>query len=182
MRAYSTLLLLIAAGCASNPGTPATASRDRILVTDDRVGSTIRTNDVDATRVTLSATADQVFSAVTSSYAFLKIPVTHMDRALGEQGNKKFVMSRTFDGQRVSDYLNCGDDPFGGPNANAGPVTVSMVTRARALGGTSTVLETTFTGVTYKSGASTGPIYCATTGTMEKHLAEMVASRLTQNQ
>ena len=179
MRAYTSLFFIIAAGCASTPSTPATATRDRIIVTDDRTGSTVRSvGDVDATRVTLAATADQVFTAVTESYAFLKIPLTHMDKALGEQGNKKFIMSRTFDGKQVSHYLNCGYDPFGGPNANSNPVNVSVVTRARAQGGTSTVLETTITGVTYKGGGNSGPIYCATTGAMEKHLAEMVASRI----
>ena len=183
MRAYSSILFLVAAGCASTSGAPATATRDRVVATDDRTGATLRVvNDVDAARVTLPATADQVFSAVTSSYAFLKIPITHVDRTLGEQGNKKFTMSRMFDGQQVSHYLNCGDDPFGGPNANANPVIVSIVTRARAQGGTSTVLETIITGVTYKGGGSTGPIYCATTGAMEQHLAEMVASRLTKDQ
>ncbi|HEY0242465.1 MAG TPA: hypothetical protein VGC52_07355 [Gemmatimonadaceae bacterium] len=183
MRPHFSLLFLAAAGCASTPGSPATATRDRIVATDDRTGSTVRAvNDVDATRVTLPATADQVFAAVASSYAFLKIPITHVDRTLGEQGNKKFVMSRTFDGQQVSHYLNCGSDPFGGPNANSNPVNVSIVTRARAQGGTGTLLETIITGVTYKGGGSTGPIYCATTGAMELHLAEMVASRLDKDQ
>lgn len=183
MRAYFCLCLLIAAGCAPSAATPARTNPNRVAVTDERTGSTVRVaNDLDATRVTLKATADQVFAAVTSSYAFLKIPLTHLDKASGEQGNKKFMMSRTFDGQRVSYYLNCGDDPFGGPNANANPVTVSIVTRARALGGTSTVLETSVTGVTYKGGSSTGPIYCATTGVLEQHLAKMVASRLPSDQ
>ena len=183
MRAYFNLLFLAAAGCASTAGGPATAARDRVVATDDRTGSTLRVvNDVDAARVTLPATADQVFAAVASSYAFLKIPITHVDRTLGEQGNKKVLMSRTINGEQVSHYLNCGDDPFGGPNANANPVIVSIVTRARAEGGTSTLLETIITGVTYKGGGSTGPIYCATTGAMEKHLADMVASRLTKDQ
>jgi hypothetical protein len=182
MRAYFTLVFLIAAGCASS-NTPAAANRDRILATDDRVGTTVRaTNDVTASRVTLEATTDQVFEAVRSSYAFLKIPITYVDRSLGEQGNKKFMMSRTFDGRQVSHYVNCGDDPFGGPNANLNPVTVSIVTRARPLGGTSTILETTISGVTYKGSGSTGPIYCATTGALEQHLSEMAASRLTKDQ
>ena len=186
MRPHLVLLSFLAAGCApastSATATPP-AQPDRVVAVDDRIGQSIRTsNDASATRVTLAATADQVFNAVTQSYAFLKIPITYADKGLGEQGNKKFVVSRTFDGHPISAYLNCGDDPFGGPNANANPVQVSIVTRARASGGTSTVLETLVTGVTYKGGGNSGPIYCSTTGTLEQHLGEMVASRIPKDQ
>jgi hypothetical protein len=112
----------------------------------------------------------------------LKVPITYADKGLGEQGNRKFIMSRSFDSQPVSAYLNCGDDPFGGPNANANPVQVSIVSRARAAGGTNTVLETVVSGVTYKGGGNSGPIYCTSTGTLEQHIAEMVASRIPRDQ
>ena len=91
MRAYTSLVFLIIAGCASSSNAPAASNRDRILATDDRTGTTVRlNNDVDATRVTLPATADQVFAAVTSSYAFLKIPVTYIDRASGDHGMNQY--------------------------------------------------------------------------------------------
>jgi hypothetical protein len=150
-----------------------------VIATDDRVGVSIRaTSDGSATRVTLAATADQVFDAVTQSFAMLKVPITYADKTLGEQGNKKFIMSRSFDFQPVSAYLNCGEDPFGGPNANANPVQVSIVARARAAGGSRTTLETAVSGVTYKGGGNSGPIYCTSTGTLEQHFAQMVASRV----
>ena len=91
-------------------------------------------------------------------------------------------MSRRFDGQPLSMYLNCGNDPMGGPNADLNPVQVSIVTRARASGGTSTVLETLVSGFTYKGGASSAPIHCATTGELEEHLAKMVASLIPKSQ
>jgi hypothetical protein len=185
MRPHLVFLMLFPAACApaATSASGSSGQPDRVIAVDDRVGTSIRTpNDVEATRITLNATADEVFNAVTASYAFLKIPVTYADKNIGEQGNKKYVMSRTFDHQPISAYLNCGDDPFAGPNANANPVTVSIVTRARAAGGTGTILETTFTGVTFKATASTGPIYCATTGTLEKHIADMVSSRVPKSQ
>jgi hypothetical protein len=175
----ATFLICACAPAATTTSDPSPGSPDRVIAVDDRIGTSIRApNDIAATRITLNATADQVFDAVTSTYAMLKIPITYADKNSGEQGNKKFVMSRTFDREPVASYLNCGDDPFGGPNANANPVNVSIVTRARASGGTGTVLETTITGVTYKSSGSTGPIYCGTTGALETHIAEMVRSRV----
>jgi hypothetical protein len=186
MRSNLVLLSLIVCGCATaTPSATATAPAqpDRVIATDDRVGVSIRaTSDGSATRVSLAATADQVFDAVTQSFAMLKVPITYADKGLGEQGNRKFIMSRSFDSQPVSAYLNCGDDPFGGPNANANPVQVSIVSRARAAGGTNTVLETVVSGVTYKGGGNSGPIYCTSTGTLEQHIAEMVASRIPRDQ
>ena len=175
------LVTLICGGCASRPvagsGSPGS---DRVVAVDETSGASVRVhNDAEGSAVILAAPADLVYTAVTSTYAFLKVPVTYSDRALGAQGNTKFVMSRSFNGQPVSDWLNCGDDPFGGPNANSNPVTVSIVTRARASGGTSTVLETTFTGSTYKQSGNTGQIFCASTGALEQRIAKMVASRIT---
>lgn len=185
MRIHLVSATLLAVACAppatTSAGNPGTS--DRVLAVDDRVGTSIRAaNDIGATRITLDAPVDQVFNAVTSTYAFLKVPITYSDRNLGEQGNKKFIMSRMFDGQPVASYLNCGDDPFGGPNADSNPVTVLLVTRARPAGGTTTIVETTLSGVTHKGTSSTGPIYCATTGALEQHIADMVQSRVVQKQ
>lgn len=117
--------------------------------------------------------------AVALSYLFLKIPLTHYDKSIGEQGNKNFVMSRRFDGHSISRYLSCGDDPFRGPNADANPVSVSIVTRTQPAGENRTSVETIFSGYISKPGNS-GTIYCATTGSLELRIAEMVASRVTQ--
>lgn len=186
VRLHLVLFSILAAGCApastSATATPP-AAPDRVIAVDDRIGQSIRSPlDGSATRISLAATADKVFDAVTSTYAMLRVPITYADKGLGEQGNKKFVVSRSFNGQPVSTYLNCGDDPFGGPNADANPVQVSIVSRARASGGTSTVLETIVSGVTSKSGGNSGQIYCASTGTLEQRIADMVASRIPREQ
>ncbi len=109
----------------------------------------------------------------------LKVNRTLVNRETGEQGNPKLLWSRTFDHRSVSDYLNCGDDPFSGPNADLHPVTVSVVTRV-ASKGKGTDLVTVLKGTLVKPGAGSGPIYCASTGTLELHIAEMVKSRLDQ--
>ena len=87
-----------------------------------------RTTDVETKTVTVTTT------------------LTHYDKALGEQGNKMFTMSRTFDGRNISNFLSCGDDPFRGPNADYNRITASLVTRTRPLSSNRTAVETTFTG------------------------------------
>lgn len=173
-------ICFVIAACASRSvGTSVGEGGDRVVAVDERLGTSVRVhNDGNSSRVVLAASADSVFAAVTSSYAMLRVPVTYSDRASGVQGNRKFTVSRTFNNQPVATWLNCGDDPFGGPNANSYPVTISLVTGAKASGGSSTVLETILSGYTYKQGGNTGQIYCASTGALEQQIAKMVASRL----
>ena len=173
-------LSLFVAGCASNPHTTPVPRPDRVIATDENMGVTVRSpNDPGPAATTIRAPLDSVMRAVSLSYAFLKVPITYTDPATGEQGNKKFVMSRKFDTRAISDYLNCGDDPLHGPNANAWPVVVSLVTRVRAVDAGRASVETELSGVTNKP-SNSGPIYCATTGLLEHHLADMVASRVPQ--
>jgi hypothetical protein len=180
MRVLKLSLSILLVGCASSRG--ASPPTDRVLASDDRTGETLRTiNDAGAVPVTLAGSAKDVAKAVELTYIFLKIPITYNDESTMTQGNQRFVMSRTFDHQPVSYYVSCGADQFGAPTADSNPVTVSVMTRARAISPTQTALETTVTGSTYKPGAS-GAIYCASTGTLEHHIAEMVASRLSKTQ
>ena len=172
--------LLGGLACATTQGSQSKPA-DRVVATDDVSGVPVRTHtDPSASSAVIPATSDSVFDAVTSVFAILKVPVTFGDKATGEQGNKQFRMMRTFFNERVSTYVNCGDDPFAGPNADLGPVTVSLVTRLRASGGTSTELTTTVTATTQKPAANSGLIYCASTGYLESQIAKMVRSRFGQ--
>ena len=164
---------LAAIACASSTTPPPVP--DRIVMVDEKLG-TIRT-PTDRVRTILTAPVDQAWDAVASSYTMLKINRTIDDRATGQQGNRSFVMSRKFFNRPVSDYFNCGDDPFAGPNANLHPVTASIVTTVRPEG-SGTLVETMVSGTLVKQGASSAQIFCATTGTFESHLAEMIQSRL----
>lgn len=179
MARQKLVLSLLLIGCTSTPRPSTAPGPDRIIATDENMGVTVRSpNDPGPVPVTLPASADSVMRAVELSYNFLKVPITYSDRATGEQGNKKFVMSRMFDRRAISDYLNCGDDPLRGPNANFYPVTVSLVTRALPVEANKTLVQTNFSGYTSKP-SNSGAIYCASTGALELHIAEMVASRIT---
>lgn len=150
---------------------------DRTVVVDERAGAVKVHNDQLSTAVDFPAPVDKVWDAVASSYAILRVDRTVINRETGEQGNPKLFWSRKFDHKSVSTFINCGDDPFSGPNADRSPVTVSLVTRVRAKG-TGTTMTTVLSGTLMKPGANTGTIYCASTGALEEHLAEMVASQL----
>lgn len=174
------LLAMVSAAACSSSGAirPAT---DRVVMVDERTGTTLRTgNDQAGSRAVIAAPVDSVWEAVAASYAMLGVTRTFINQATGEQGNLRLVMSRKFFNQPVSSYLNCGDDPFSGPNANAHPVTVSLITRVRPEG-TGSTIQTLLSGTVNKTGANSGAIYCATSGALEEHIAKMVASRVVKN-
>src|SRR4026209_931752 len=174
------LLAMLLLGCTSSQPPTTTARPDRVIATDERTGVTMRSpNDPGPAPVEIRASQDSVMRAVELTYLFLKVPITHLDRALGEQGNKMFTMSRTFDGRNISNFLNCGDDPFRGPNADYNRITASLVTRTRPLAANRTAVEAASPGYFPKPGSG-GAIFCAPTGSLELHLAEMIASRVTQ--
>ncbi len=159
----------VTSGVVQEPG-------DRTVVVDEQ-GAVKVHNDQLTTAVDLPAPVDKVWDAVTSTYAVLRVDRTLINRETGEQGNQKLLWSRQFDHKPVSTFINCGDSPFSGPNADLSPVDVSLVTRVRAKG-TGTMITTVLSGTLMKPGANTGTIYCASTGALEHHLAEIVASRL----
>jgi hypothetical protein len=174
-------LLIFLSGCASSKPPTATTRPDRVIATDEKTGSTIRSvNEPGPAPVILRSPQDSVWRAVALTYLFLKVPVTYDDKSSGEQGNKMFAMSRTFDGHAISHYLNCGDDPFRGPNADSQRVTASLITRTRPVSATQTSIEIIFSGYISKVGQS-GTLYCTSTGSLELHMAEMVASRIPQS-
>jgi len=160
-------------GCtpASTVHTPA----DRVIL--DEGERTIRSVSDRGSLGVIPAPVDTVWNAVTSSLRMLKVEPTTMNKAAGEQGNLKFTMYRTFNGRPVSMYFNCGDDPLAGQNADAYTVTASILAKLRPEGN-GTSMETILTGTTYKPGGSAARIHCGTTGVLEKHFAEMVASRV----
>ncbi|MGI9044821.1 MAG: hypothetical protein ACR2GK_11980 [Gemmatimonadaceae bacterium] len=167
--------LVFTLGCASAPGTP--PSSERVLGIDERTGTVLRTSTDRSPATVLQAPIDKVWDAVVSSYVMLNVDLTHRNQPAGELGNRSFRMSRRFFNRPVSHYFNCGDDPLLGPTADSYPLTVSFITRLRAEG-TGTVLEISLSGSMSKTGASSGEVYCATTGSLETQFAEMVASRI----
>lgn len=115
MRVRSLILLMASISACSTSGAirPPT---DRVVMVDERVGATVRTgNDQAGSKAVIAAPVDKVWDAVAASYTMLGVTRTFVNQATGEQGNPKLVMSRKFFNQPVSSYLNCGDDPFSGP-------------------------------------------------------------------
>ncbi len=175
MRMQLLLLGIISAAIGCATPAPVDRPRDRVVLEDE--GRVIRAVNDQGQRRVIAAPFDSVWNALTSSLTMMKVELTTVNRPAGEQGNLKFTMSRNFFGRPVSHYFSCGNDPFGGANADAYPVTAALVAKIIPEG-EGTAIETMLTGSTIKPGGSAARIYCASTGVLEQHLAEMVASRV----
>jgi len=176
IRCVLVLIAFSVSACAS--GTPSTSERQRDIIFDDKVG-TVRTDaNPGRNTVIIPATPDRTWDAIMSAYSLLSVEVKYLNRPVGELGNRDVVMSRRLVTGELSKYLDCGSDPFAGPQANEYPVRASLVTRMWP-DGTGTKIETRFSGTMTKSGAR-ATAHCSSTGALESLIAVSVAKLAAQ--
>lgn len=177
MRA-TLLLLTVAMACASSnvvtqrPGTViATESRGQIrLQTADTPGSV--TDTVAAAPVTVYGVLRQV-------YKELDVPVILDNPTLRQVGNTNFWKSRRFADLPMTAIVSCGSGPTG-PRAMDDRIYMSLVTEVRPTASGGSRLVTTFSpvAVNVAAGESSDRIQCASTGRIEKIIANSVAATL----
>jgi len=178
MRHSMLLLVLATTACASTTTSRATADRQRDIIYDDQVG-TVRTSAHPAlATVAIAATPDKTWDAMMAAYAVIGVDVKYLNRPTGELGNRDAVMSRRIATGELSKYLDCGTDPFAGPQANAYPVKTSVVTRMWP-DGAGTKIETMFSGSMTKPGAG-ATVHCSSTGSLERLIAVTIEKLSTQ--
>jgi len=171
---YPTFIFIALAvtACASAPTSSAGAGQQRDIIFDDGLG-TVRTDaNPGRNTVIIPATPDRTWDAIMSAYSLLSVEVKYLNRPAGELGNRDVVMSRRLVTGELSRYLDCGSDPFAGPQANEYPVRASLVTRMWP-DGTGTKIETRFSGTMSKSGAR-ATVHCTSTGALESFIAVSV--------
>lgn len=178
MRHSMLLLVLATTACASSTTSRATADPQRDIIYDDKVG-TVRTSAYPArATVAIAATPDKTWDAMMAAYAVIGVDLKYLNRPTGELGNRDAVMSRRIATGELSRYLDCGIDPFSGPQANAYPVKTSLVTRMTP-DGAGTKVETMFSGLMTKPGAG-ATVHCSSTGSLERLIAVTISKLSTQ--
>ena len=165
--------LISSIACASSGGPP--TDTQRVILTDDQI---YRTSVSGNAKTILSATPDQVWTALGQVYAGLGVEVATLDRANGRIGNAKFYKSRRMAGESISAFLNCGDT-FSGPAANVHRIHMSLISTVRPGPGGKTELETSFNAEAQSmEGASSDRLACGTTGVLEERIRKAVEARL----
>jgi hypothetical protein len=169
------LVLLCLACAAKSDSTPRSdIQQERIDVS----GAIVRL-DVDRSysnnRIPVSR--ERSWGVIAEVFDSLKIPMEFADHSAFRAGNQKFIMPRQVGGQPKSAYLRCGNGPSG-PLADSHRVTMSLITELRALSSDSTGVYTQIIASARPTEGTSGePVVCASSGALEKTVADLVRRR-----
>jgi hypothetical protein len=157
-----------ATGCAttSNPTPEANGVTSRSVEVN---GTVVETNDIATGQVIhVRGTPVAAMSALAQIYSDLKIPIGTMVTTTGQIGNNNYnVPSHRLGTKWLSDYLNCGQEQASGARADAADVTISVMSKAVAVGDTASDVTTNVAGWARSIGSSTNIVPCQTTGALE---------------
>ena len=168
-------LAVAAAACASG-GAPPRTEPDRTVLTTDQV---IRTTVSPAARVAVAAPPAQVFSALAETNLELGVDTKLIDTGNRRIGNIDFFKSRQLGGQRLSQYVSCGETSTGSSIADEYRIHMSLVSTVYAAGDSASEMETAFTAYARdQRGVSSDRIACGTTGRLEDRIRRTVALKL----
>jgi len=172
-------LLLLSQGCAtpSEGMLPESSTPVVTRVQGPGGGDVYLTSELSKGVFRLSAVPEQVWIVLPSVFEELGIEITYRNPPAKAMGNNNF-MARRIGGARNSRYLECGYGSTATPHADAYEVTASLVTALRPGENGGTVLETLFIASARARAVSGGNIRCSSKGTLERTMAEMLASRV----
>lgn len=175
-------LLLVLAACAS--GGP---SRKRVveptMEQTTRVQSTegaveLRTTRSDPTNeFAIAATPDKLWKVMPVVFAQLEVPVTMRVPAQRVMGNRAFHVRRKLGGVHLGRYLDCGTR-MGVINAETYEVTLRLEMHVLGASADDARLATVVEGTAKPVDVSGAPVFCTTTGQLEKRLVAMMTEQV----
>ena len=177
-RKWSVVLAIAAVGaCAArDPNVappPQTVTPVTITGSGGGIGSTEIRNDPRVVVRTIPAPLDAVWDALPKVYQTLDIPQAGADPGAKLFGNPQF-RPRRIAGERMSAYLDCGAGFTAVPKADEYEVTISVLTRLTPDDYGGTVAATTVTATAKPRAESGNPVYCASKGTLETRVTELL--------
>lgn len=184
----SVPLALLTGACASAGGKASAA--------DDMGGSSVQTavlrsdasgnargmnmvNITEVNRTLVAATPEKTFQALSAAYAALNIPVTDINQQARTLGNSAFRTRRRIGDVPTLRALDCGGDS-GMPNAETYQLTLTIQSKVAPSDDGGSVILTTLEGTGRNpTTAASSDVRCASLGTLEKRIGELVKKTLT---
>jgi hypothetical protein len=115
MRSLIPLLPVVLIGCLSSGPEAVREPTHRpstVIVSSTQVDVNLNP-DREVVTEAIAATPDAAWEALKIAYDELKIPVKEINEERKTLGNPKFILSRSLNGTRLSNYLDCGLGPSG---------------------------------------------------------------------
>jgi hypothetical protein len=144
-----------------------------VVVTTE--SGTVRSDAVTSRNVLVKASRADALAALPAVYSSLGIEVKLNDSGSGQVGNRNFWKTGRLAGERISKFLGCGT-MISGEAADNYRVTMSVVSQVTADSVGSNV-ETWLTAVAKDPSTSSGSVSCASKGTLETRINQLVAER-----
>jgi hypothetical protein len=173
---HTTLLALASTVACAAPGTPPAESVTRVGVTSQigNMGITELHTEPGRAAHALPLPVDSVWRALPRVYEMLGIAEA---RAVPDErlfGARNF-RPRRIEGNRLSQYIDCGMGATATPKADEYDVTMTLVSEVQPAGDAGTTLETLLQASGRPRAAAGNRVSCQSNGTLEKRIAELVA-------
>lgn len=170
-----TLIALLAA--CGTPGPPG-SSMGRLDSPD--LYSAFNRADVPAHQSVVDAPVERVAALVPGVYRFLGLPARRIEDApnpLFTTSNLR-IRGRLYEGERNSDYVDCGATGPGGERADLYEVEFVAMTRLRERSSGGTLVETLLNGLARRPGVTDdSAVRCRGTGKLEQQIADLLRTR-----
>lgn len=164
------------AACASSASSPAPSAPVTVNRVSDGPNQLNLYNAAGVGARVVNATKTDVWAVLGTVYEHLQISVTLSNPAQWEFGNPRFLARRIERG-RLSTHFDCGRT-LTGHRADEYAVTLSVVTRLTDAPGDSTVVVTTVDGSAKPRATSGNAVHCASKGTLELRVGQLVIEAL----
>jgi hypothetical protein len=177
------LLCLLGSACASGGGTSTGAGPAVVLPRNSGFdgGTQVTggfTNVVSAVRDSVVAeTRGTVWAVMPDVFETLGIETPTVEPRSFVIGNPGSRVSRIAGSLRLSTYLDCGIGILG-PNADRQEVTLQIMVQLAGYPGGGTLVRTTLDAYARPRDTAGEPIHCASQGTLERQIVDLIASEL----
>lgn len=185
LRAAALLLAAPPAACVSGGAsrTPVDDPRAGIPTTTrvEGAGGTaeLRTygSAVATTEAAVPAPSAKAFSSLPVVYEALGLPVNTVQSDAGTFGAREMRMPRRLGKASLSQYVDCGTNPTGSPNADVYMVTMTVISRVTpAAGGSTSTVVTQLTATARPVAVSGNTVQCSSTGRLEQAINTRLAA------
>lgn len=181
------LLVALLAACASSgqgvdaaPTIQPGLDRQATTVSGGGSGSVDQVNlfrDRTAREITIAVPHEDAYLALPAAYQALGIEVQTRSDASRALGNERLILRRRLGKTPLSSYIRCGSSGMTGDNADSYEVTMLVTTQALPGEVGRTRLATRVEATARPMGVSGSPVDCASTGKLERAIADGVLAR-----
>lgn len=177
---YRAVLPMALAAFLSACGASGTPGSSMGRLDSPELFSALSRADVPAHRSELAAPVDRVAAAVPGVYEYLGLPVDRVEDALPVlfATPDLRIRGQLYEGERNSDYIDCGETGPGGERADLYEVEFVVLTRLLDDGQGGTVVETLLNGSARRPGVTDdSAVRCRGTGKLERQIATLLRAR-----